>query len=53
MLILGSSLAASVVLALQRTAAVRRSGEPDWRALAMLAGLLTVVLLWGVVAARA
>ena len=52
-LILGSSLAGAVVLALRSTAVVKRSGEADWRALAMLAGLLTVFLLSGVVAARA
>ena len=52
-LVLGSSLAAAVVLALRSAANVRRSGEADWRALARLAGLLTAVLLWGVVVARA
>ena len=51
-LILGSSLAGAVVLALRSTAAVRSSGEAHWRALAMLAALLSVVLLSGVVAAR-
>ncbi len=52
-LILGSSLVAAVVLALRSAADVKRSGEADWRALARLAGLLTAVLLWAVVAARA
>ncbi len=51
--IMGSSLAAAVVLALRSAADVRRSGEANWRALARLAGLLTAVLLWGVVVARA
>ena len=52
-LILGSSLAAATVLALRSAANVRRSGEADWRGLARLAGLLTAVVLWGVVVARA
>ncbi len=52
-LILGSSLAAAVVLALRRTAAVRRSGVADWRTLTTLAALLTVVVVSGVIAARA
>ena len=51
-LILGSSLVAAVVLALRSAADVKRSGEADWRALARLAGLLTAVVLWGIVVAR-
>ena len=51
--ILGLSLPAAVVLAVRNTLAVRRSSRADWRALAMLAGVLTVVLLSGVVFVRA
>ncbi len=52
-LIVGSGLTAAVVLALRSTVAVRRSGEADWRTLAILAALLTVVVLSAVIAARA
>ena len=51
--ILGLSLPAAVVLAVRNTLAIRRSNRADWRALAMLAGVLTVVLLSGVVFAQA
>ena len=51
--ILGLSLPAAVVLAVRNTVAVRRSNRADWRALVMLGGVLTVVLLSGVVFARA
>ena len=51
--ILGLSLPVAVVFAVRNTVALKRSNRADWKSLAILAGVLTVVYLSGVVFARA